>query len=45
MTFPVLLGEGKRIFDGSEKPGALILVDHFASNKGIVFHDLRTGLT
>jgi len=36
MTFPVLLGEGKRIFDGSEKPGALKLVDHFVSNKGVV---------
>ena len=37
MTFPVLLGEGKRIFDGSEKPGALKLVDHFVSNRGVVF--------
>ena len=37
MTFPVLLGEGKRIFDGSEKPGALKLVDHFVSDKGVVF--------
>lgn len=37
MTFPVLLGAGKRIFDGSEKPGALKLVDHFVSNKGVVF--------
>jgi dihydrofolate reductase len=36
MTFPILLGEGKRIFDGSEKPGALKLVDHFVSNKGVV---------
>ena len=36
MTFPVLLGEGKRIFDGSEKPGALKLVDHFISDKGVV---------
>ena len=27
MTFPVLLGKGKRIFDGSQKPGALKLVD------------------
>jgi dihydrofolate reductase len=36
MTFPVLLGEGKRIFDGSEKPGALKLVDHFVSAKGVV---------
>ena len=36
MTFPVLLGEGKRIFDGTEKPGALKLVDHFISDKGVV---------
>ena len=37
MTFPVLLGAGKRIFDGTEAPGALKLVDHFVSNKGVVF--------
>ena len=36
MTFPVLLGHGKRIFDGSEKPGALELVDHFISGTGVV---------
>ena len=36
ITFPVLLGDGKRIFDGSEKPGALKLVDHFVSNTGVV---------
>jgi dihydrofolate reductase len=36
MTFPVLLGKGKRIFDGSQ-PGALKLVDHFVSDKGVVF--------
>jgi dihydrofolate reductase len=36
MTFPLLLGQGKRIFDGSEKPGALKLVDHFVSNTGVV---------
>jgi dihydrofolate reductase len=36
ITFPVLLGEGKRIFDGSEKPGALRLVDHFVSGTGVV---------
>ena len=49
MTFPVLLGEGKRIFDGSEKPGALKLVDHFVSAKGVVLAtyepagEVRTG--
>ena len=49
MTFPVLLGSGKRIFDGSEKPGALKLVDHFVSDKGVVFAtyepagEVRTG--
>ncbi|MFL6722500.1 MAG: dihydrofolate reductase family protein [Sphingomonas sp.] len=37
MTFPVLLGSGKRIFDASERPGALKLVDHFFSNTGVVF--------
>ena len=36
MTFPVLLGEGKRIFDGSEKPGALKLADSFVSASGVV---------
>jgi dihydrofolate reductase len=36
MTFPVLLGEGKRIFDGSERPGSLKLVDHCISNTGVV---------
>ena len=35
MTFPVLLGEGKRIFDGSGN-GGLRLVDHFVSDKGVV---------
>ena len=37
MTFPVLLGQGKRIFDGSEKPGALKLVDHAVSDTGVIF--------
>ena len=36
MTFPILLGDGKRIFDGSEKPGALKLVDSFVSDTGVV---------
>ena len=37
MTFPVVLGKGKRIFDGDQNPGALKLVDHFVSDKGVVF--------
>jgi dihydrofolate reductase len=36
MTFPVLLGRGKRIFDGKEKPGALRMIDHFVTDKGVV---------
>jgi dihydrofolate reductase len=49
MTFPVVLGEGKSIFDGSEKAGALKLVDHFVSNTGVVIAtyepagDVQTG--
>ena len=37
MTFPVVLGRGKRIFDGRQRPGALKLVEHFVSAKGVVF--------
>lgn len=36
MTFPVMLGRGKRVFDGSQKPGGLKLVDHFVSDSGVV---------
>lgn len=36
MMFPVVLGKGKRIFDGTEKPGALKLTDHFVTNTGVV---------
>jgi len=49
MTFPVLLGEGKGIFDGTEKPGALKLVDHFITATGVVLAtyepagEVRTG--
>jgi dihydrofolate reductase len=35
ITFPLVLGQGKRIFDGSQQPGALKLVDHFVSDKGV----------
>ena len=37
MRFPVVLGQGKRIFDGSEKPGAFTLVDNFVSATGVTF--------
>jgi dihydrofolate reductase len=35
MTFPLVLGGGKSIFDGSEKAGELKLVDHFITNTGV----------
>jgi len=49
MTFPVVLGGGKSIFDGSEKAGALKLVDHFVSDTGVIVAtyepagDVKTG--
>ena len=49
MTFPVVLGSGKSIFDGSEKAGALKLVDHFVAETGVTIAtyepagDVRTG--
>jgi len=36
LTFPVLLGNGKSIFDGSEKPSGLKLADSFTTDKGVV---------
>jgi dihydrofolate reductase len=35
LTFPIVLGHGKRIFDGSEKPGAMKLVDSFVTPTGV----------
>jgi len=49
MTFPVVLGSGKSIFDGSEKAGALKLVDHFVADTGVTIAtyepagDVQTG--
>ena len=37
MTFPVLLGGGKSIFDGFAGSGALKLVESAISDKGVVF--------
>jgi dihydrofolate reductase len=36
ITFPVVLGKGKKLFDGSEEPSALRLIDQFVSAKGVV---------
>jgi dihydrofolate reductase len=49
ITFPVVLGKGKRLFDGSESPGELKLIDHFVSPKGVLITsyepagEVRTG--
>lgn len=37
MTFPVLLGGGKSIFDGLHASGALRLVNSAVSDKGVIF--------
>ena len=37
MTFPVLLGGGKSIFDGFKASGALKLSDSSISDKGVIF--------
>jgi dihydrofolate reductase len=36
MTFPVVLGRGKRIFDGTQQPGGLKLAESFTSSSGVV---------
>lgn len=49
MTFPVLLGEGIRIFAGRDAPNGLELIEHFVSDKGVVLAayapsgEVRTG--
>jgi dihydrofolate reductase len=37
MIFPVLLGRGKSIYDGTQGPGRMKLTDHFVSNSGVIF--------
>jgi dihydrofolate reductase len=37
MTFPVLLGHGKSIFDGTQRPGGMKMTDHFVSDSGVIF--------
>ena len=43
MIFPVVLGKGKTIFDGSQVAEALKLVSHSVSNKGVVFLNYEPG--
>jgi len=37
MTFPVLLGKGKSIFDASQRPSRMKLTDHYVSGTGVTF--------
>jgi dihydrofolate reductase len=37
MTFPVLLGKGKSIFDVGQRPRRMKLVDHYVSETGVTF--------
>ena len=37
MTFPVILGGGKSVFDGPPASGALRLTEHAVSDKGVIF--------
>ena len=37
ITYPVLLGRGKSIFDETLKSGRMKLLDHFVSDHGVVF--------
>jgi len=37
MTFPVLLGKGKSIFDASLRPSRMKLADHYVSGSGVTF--------
>ena len=37
MTFPVLLGKGKSIFDVGQRPSRMKLTDHYVSDKGVIF--------
>ena len=36
MTFPVLLGSGKRLFSGGAPSGAMRMIDHMVSPRGVI---------
>jgi len=37
MTFPVLLGKGKSIFDINQRPSRMKLTNHYVSGKGVIY--------
>jgi dihydrofolate reductase len=37
MSFPVLLGRGKSIFDGTQRPGRMKMTGHFVSDSGVTY--------
>src|SRR4051794_26736781 len=37
MTFPVLLGKGKSIFDVTQRPRRVKLIDHYVAETGVIF--------
>jgi dihydrofolate reductase len=37
MTFPVLLGRGKSIFEAGQRPRRMKLIDHYVSETGVTF--------
>jgi dihydrofolate reductase len=43
MTFPVLLGHGKSIFNGTQHPGRMKLTDHFVADSGVIFATYEPG--
>jgi len=43
ITFPIVLGPGKRLFDGSEEASRFKLVEHFVSPKGVVITSYQPG--
>jgi dihydrofolate reductase len=42
-TFPLVLGKGKRLFDGGAMPDGLELTDSQASSTGVIIATYRTG--
>jgi dihydrofolate reductase len=49
ITFPLILGQGKRILDGSQSPGSMKMAEHFVTETGVILAsyepagEVRTG--